>query len=313
MRGELIGVWSETWREIWTKLAKHPEFGDDLFPDLYRELVSEPVAPEQPPLPEEYTDDGELVRPEDIEARDAYDLAFKSYTQERAQYEEAVSGGHLSRRACRLILKEQLRSEADAVAALESAFAIVSSYGDEPFSNRYFLLVEQFLTKFSLRYDLRRPFSLHPTLPGIFARLIGDLRVATSQDVALSLLMHEFDESVRDLRDDQSSGKIKTCIHKQMNLLEAITQRCPGVTASSLGEMCDQVNTWPHVTVREAMKKLYGFASDYPGIRHAGNPASAIREIEMRDMVAVTVMLAGFVPYLSDRLNPVDIYRGAQL
>ena len=38
MRGEVIGVWSETWREIWSKLAKHPDAPDDLFCELFREL-----------------------------------------------------------------------------------------------------------------------------------------------------------------------------------------------------------------------------------------------------------------------------------
>ena len=311
MRGELIGVWSETWREIWSKLAKHLEFGDDLFPDLYRELVPGPVAPQQPPPPEEYTDEGELVRPEDIEARDAYDRAFKTYTLERARYEEAVSGGHLSRRACRDILKEQINSEAKAVAALESAYNIVSSYGDEAFSNKYFLLVEKFLTKYSLRYDLRRPFSLHPTLPGIFTRLIHELKGATAQDAALNAMMREFEEAVRDLRTDQSSGKIKSCIQKQINLLEAIGQICPGVTSNSLGQICEQVGTWPHDAVKDSMKKLYHFACDYPGIRHGGTAANQLREIEMRDLVSMSIMLAGFSPYLTDLINSDSVFRGS--
>lgn len=311
MRGELFEVWSETWREIWVKLEKHPEFGDDLFPDLYRELVAEPLPPQAPPPAEEYTEDGELVRPEDIAARDAYDLAFESFTQERAQYEEAVSGGHLSRKACREILKTQIRSEMDAVAAFERAYSVVSSYGDEKFSNRYFLLVEQFLKKYSLRFDLRRPFSLHPTLPGIFARLIHELKQATAQDAALNVMMREFEDAVRDLRTDKSSGKIKSCIQKQVNLLEAIGQNCPGVTSNTLGQICDQVGTWPHDAVKESMKKLYRFSCDYPGIRHGGTAAHQLREIEMRDMVAVSVLLAGFVPYLTDSLDSENIYRGA--
>jgi hypothetical protein len=40
MRGEFIGVWSECWREIWSKLAKHPKAPNDLFSELYRELVN---------------------------------------------------------------------------------------------------------------------------------------------------------------------------------------------------------------------------------------------------------------------------------
>ena len=39
MRGEFLPVWSETWRDIWLKLAKHPDAPDDFFSELYRELV----------------------------------------------------------------------------------------------------------------------------------------------------------------------------------------------------------------------------------------------------------------------------------
>jgi hypothetical protein len=59
------------------------------------------------------------------------------------------------------------------------------------------------------------------------------------------------------------------------------------------------------------MKDLYGFASDYPGIRHGGTPANALRPVEMRDMIAMSILLAGFTPYLSNGLNLETIYRGA--
>ena len=28
MRGEFLPVWTETWRDIWSKLAKHPDAPD---------------------------------------------------------------------------------------------------------------------------------------------------------------------------------------------------------------------------------------------------------------------------------------------
>jgi hypothetical protein len=291
-------------------MAKHPEFGDDLFSDLYRELVYEPRPPQEPPPPQELTPNGELARAEDIEARSTYERAFSLYEYARAQYEEAVSGGQLSRRALRSALKDQIRTEADAVGALERAFAVVSSYGDDAYRNRYFQLVDAFLQKFSLRYDLRRPFTLHPTLPGVFARLIRELKQAAARDTDLQMLMLEFEDAVRDLRADRSAGRIKTCIQKQVNLLEAMGRKCPGVTETTLGRICSQVGTWPHAKIMEAMKNLYGFASDYPGIRHGGTPANSIRDIEMRDLVAVTVLLTGFSPYLTDRINSDTVYRG---
>jgi hypothetical protein len=275
MRGEIIGVWSETWREIWSKLAKHPDAPDDLFCELYRELVAS--FAEQP---------------------DAQALA------------DIVDSPNQARKAFHQTKAAAFRGELALVEFIERAHNVVSDLGGDPLANHHFLLLEQFLEKFSLRYDLRRPLSLNPTLPGVFARLIRELKAATDRDAGLQALMLEFEDAVRDLRTDPSAGKIKTCIQKQVNLLEALGRRCPGVTENTLGRICGQVGTWPHAKLRDAMKDIYGFASDYPGIRHGGTPANSLRDIEMRDLVAVSVVLAGFSPYLTDLINSDTVYRG---
>ena len=131
-----------------------------------------------------------------------------------------------------------------------------------------------------------------------------------AQDKHLDSLMKEFENAIRGLRTDCSDGHIKTCIQKQVNLLEALGQNCPGVTKDTLGAICEQVGTWPHDKVKEAMMSLYKFTRNYPGIRHAGTPANALRTIEMRDMVAMSILLAGFTPYLTDQLNADSMYRG---
>ena len=171
-------------------------------------------------------------------------------------------------------------------------------------------LLTAFIEKYNLRYDLRRPCLLCPTLPGLFASLLADLRAIASRDAHLDALMHELDDAVRDLRIDRSEGRIKSCIHKQFNLLEAIGRTFPGVTRTSLGSICNQVGTWPHDKMKEAIQNLYMFASDYPGIRHAGTPANARRAIEMRDLVSMSILLAGFTPYLSDQLDVEALYSG---
>ena len=194
--------------------------------------------------------------------------------------------------------------------ALERAFNVFVGYGDEPFRNKYFLLTDRFLRKYNLRYDLRRPFTLHPTLPGMFARLVDEMKAYTMRDAHLHQLMQDFEDALRDLRDNPTPARMKTCMQKEFNLIEGIGQRCPGVTANTLGEICGQVAFWPHATLREAVKKLYGFRSNYPGLGHAGNPQGVLREIEMRDLVAVSVVLAGFSPYLTDQINSDTVYRG---
>ena len=275
MRGEIIGVWSETWREIWSKLAKHPDAPDDLFCELYRELVAA------------FADQPDVTALADI-----------------------VDNPEEARKAFRQTKAAAFRGELALVEFFERAHNVASDLGGDPLANRYFLLLEQLLEKYSLRYDLRRPLSLNPTLPGVFARLMRELKAATDRDAALRALMLEFEDAVRDLRADASAGRIKTCIQKQVNLLEALGRRCPGVTENTLGRICGQVGTWPHAKLRDAMKNIYGFASDYPGIRHGGTPANSLRDIEMRDLVAVCVVLAGFSPYLTDQINSDTVYRG---
>ena len=184
--------------------------------------------------------------------------------------------------------------------------------GDE-LTNRYFNLLTVFIGKFSLRYDLRRPCVLCPTLPGLFASLVRDLRALASQDLHLDQLMKEYEDAVRDLRFGCTAGRIKTCIAKQFMLLEAIGALDSDVTKNTMSDMCEQLDSWPHATIKEALKKLYGFASDYPGIRHGSHAKGALRAIEMRDLVAMSIVLTGFTPYLERRLSADAIYGGSRM
>ena len=206
---------------------------------------------------------------------------------------------------------EDLTGERGLVDFFENTHAILDDLGGDGLANQYFNLLAAFIDKFSLRYDLRRPCTLCPTLPGVFASLVRDLRTVTSQDMHLDSLMKDFEGSIRDLRTDCSDGRIKTCIQKQVNLLEAIGRACPGITEKELGGICNQLDTWPHRAIQASLKNLYGFACDYPGIRHGGTPASAIRIIEMRDMVAMCILLVGFTPYLTDQFDADLVYRGS--
>ena len=130
----------------------------------------------------------------------------------------------------------------------------------------------------------------------------------TRSDAHLDSLMKDFESAIRDLRTDLSEGRIKTCMQKQVNLLEALGRACPGVTDKELGGICNQVGAWPHSAVKASLGSLYGFTSDYPGIRHGGSPAGAIRGIDMRDLIAISILLAGFTPYLSHQLDAETIF-----
>jgi hypothetical protein len=311
MRGELLAVQSAIWPDIWVKLSKHKAAPKDLFSELYAALVPQPIPPNEPEASANLGPNGELVDPADIAARGKFELDQLAFNAARSDWEEAASGSPKARTRFRRELPIHVQSEADAVRVLEAAFDTVLDIGGDELASFYFNTVVRFIEKFSLRYDLRQPFSLHPTLPGIFARLVSQLKVASLGDAALHNAMLDFEESIRDIRSDSSPNRIKTCISKQMNLIEAIGQRAPGVKGNTLGLICDQVGTWPHNKVRDCVKNLYGFASDYPGIRHAGQPANQLRDIDMRDLIAVSVMMVGFSPYLTDLITAGDVYSNA--
>jgi hypothetical protein len=374
MRGEFIGAWSETRREVWQPLIDQflleTEDGapDDLFCELYRELSKALRKPtgesavnlllgDALALREAFEGAAQRGKPdlayeavreafdnsgaEEAEAADerraileaallrllrqpgaphldallmehARDAGRVQAAWERA-VERSINDPQSSRDEFEKITANEIAGERALVSFLEAVHGALEEFekpGDDSLTNRYFNLLDAFIEKFSLRYDLRRPCIICPTLPGVFASLVRDLRVLASADPHLDGLMKDFENAVRDLRQDCSDGRIKTCIQKQVNFLEAIGRMCPGVTGTTLGVICDQVGTWPHEKLKSAMKDLYGFASDYPGIRHGGTPASALRAVDMRDMVAMSILLAGFTPYLSNGLNPELVYRG---
>lgn len=308
MRGELLNVWDKVWSEIFVKLSKHKDAPTELFSELYDAIIPMPVPPPEPGEPTQYDEDGRLTDPAEIAAEEAYKEAFEAFNAARSHYEQAASGNTKARRWLRTEMPLHIISESKALQALAAVYGRVRDIGGDALSNRYFNLVEAFIDKYSLRYDLRRPFSMHPTLPGIFARMVRNLKSAAQADAHLANAFHEFEDALRDLTLEQTPNRIKTCISKQTNFLEAIGSLAPNVTGNTLGAICNQVGTWPHEKVKESVKGLYGFASDYPGIRHGGTPANQLREIEMRDLVSVCVVMFGFAPYLTDQLNSDDIY-----
>ncbi|WP_064747258.1 hypothetical protein [Lysobacter antibioticus] len=226
------------------------------------------------------------------------------------QLADIVDNQDQSREAFKAITSEDLASERRLLIFFEEAHAIISDLAGEAIAGLYVRLLVRFVEKFSLRYQVREPCVLCPTLPGIFSALARDLQRASEEDDHLYALFRDFENALRDLRDDNSDGRIKTIIQKQVNVLEAFGASCSGVRSSQLGAICGEIKSWPHSALRSSLSNLYGFASDYPGIRHAGNPRAALRPIEMKDLIALSVVLAGFTPYLRDNFDPSAVYWG---
>jgi hypothetical protein len=308
MNAELLPVWASTWPELWSRLAKSAEAPDDLFIGLVGELATEPQPPAVPlpPSPHAFDEAGALVDRATIRARDEYDKAQLLYNSARDKYVSALSSEPLAKQFFRGMLLK-ISSEYDAVKFLESVHESLIALEYNDLTNIYKKLVVEFLQKFSLRYEMRGPFSLRATMPGVFVKMMREIKIIACGDAHLRSLMEEFEEAFSDLREERTQAKIKTCLQKQFNLVEGLGGRYPGVTELTLGAMCNQLD-WPHATVKELGKKLYGFGSSYPGVRHAGNPQGVLRNLDMRDFVSLSLMLASFTPYVTHGLEADRCY-----
>jgi hypothetical protein len=310
MRGEFLGVQDQIFVEIFQPVEAQDDVDGSLFLDLFRDSIPQPVAPIDP-VPLELNEDSEIFLPGDIEADATYKAAFTRFQERLEAYTDASSREDQAWTYFQGFFVDQDTAETEIVKALEDAFDVLQEYGGDELSNEYYLTTERFLEKYSLRYDLRRPFSLHPTLPGIFAKLIRDLKAVSLNDANMAERLQDFEEALRDLKIDQTSRRIRICIQAQMNLLEAVTCRHPQAEGqATLGDMCKSLDTWPHKAVSGSLSSLYGFSSDFSGVRHGKASKGVKREIDMRDLVSMSVILAGFVPYLTEEIDSEAIYAG---
>ncbi len=264
MNGELLPVWDRSWQEVWLRLSKSSMAPKDIFVELVRGIASSPKQPIPPAVPPMSAFDakGILIDKTALNARLEYKVAMEEYAEIRNEYEAAL-GSELAARSFFRKLLSAVSNEAKAIDFLESAHATLVAYSDVRLVARFRKIVSDFITRFSLRYELRGAFSLHATVPGVFTKLMSEMRKLTAADPHLTDLLLEFEEAFSDLRTDQNPARIKTSLQKQFNLLEALGQKCPNVSETTLGAICNQLD-WPHATIKEVGKNSMGSGLTIP-------------------------------------------------
>jgi hypothetical protein len=273
MRGEFLGVWSETFREIWLPLTENPlnnedrGIREDIYCELYRVLA--PSLKDKPTV-------------------EALADIIDNPAQSREAFQKTSINDFAGERALGTFF--------------EAAHSALDEWAGDELSNRYFNLLAGFIDKFSLRYDLRRPCTLCPTLPGLLTSLVQHMRSTGKADAHLAKLNHEFEEALRDLRHGRTESRIKSCLTKQYILIEGIANTRGGTSGQTLGQRCNQAS-WPHPTLKAAAGNIYGFRSDYPGLGHAGNAAAVLRDVDDRELVGVSCMLLGVLPYVDPKID----------
>lgn len=282
MRGELRFAIDRVLSEVWQPMLNLEGCPENLLGEVYVSVSAfllEPIA--------------EFIREDDGSIRDVS-------VRIDARAAEAASDSLTAERFLGALSARDFDSEGRALRAVESAHETVAELGGEAFAEAHLSLLRAFIERFNLRYYLDDDALFWVTFPGVAAVIFRELRMASLEHPHLSQELDAFEHALAECLKDPIETRIKTAIQKQFNVLEAFGTRHPSVSGNTLGRMLDEVASWPHAALPEVGKGLYKFACDYPGIRHGGTFESALRPLDLRDLVGVAMSLVGLTPYLSD-------------
>jgi hypothetical protein len=191
---------------------------------------------------------------------------------------------------------------------LPAAYEVISEYGIPGYDEHLKLLLRQFLRKYNLRYRLDDPFKLRFLLPGSFSNLYAELQRVAAKDKHLSELIRDFEHAFNEYAHSNDPTDLKTCIQKANNLAEGLASNTMNYPAkNTLGALCDQIKSWPHDKVRDSLKNLYSFCSDYAGVRHGGRPTTCTRALDQKDCVLTCLLLLTFSGYLTPGVDAQEI------
>jgi hypothetical protein len=271
MSGNLRHTWEYLTDELWTPLADYSAHDAAAPPDLFSDLFA---------AAEEFLS----PRPTDIEMEEARNDPDKACSRFLA------------------LKGTDFTSESAIVNFLEKAQTVIADYEISGFDYLYRRLLRDALRKFNLRYRLDEPFILRFLLPGSFTNLYAELHRVNVGNADLASLWFDFESAFDQYARTQTDSDLKTSIAKASNYLEGLASATNGKTGT-LSKLCDSLSDWPHDKIKDTVKSLYGFCSDYPGIRHAGTPGNRKRQLDPRDSVAINVTLMALAAYLASGLD----------
>jgi len=269
--GSLRHAWVYFASELWEPLAGYSGKDGEAPPDLFSDLFA---------AADEYLS----PRPTNSELQEARNDPMKA------------------RQRFLLLQGTDFVSESAIVSFLEAAYEVIAEYEIAVIEDLYCRLLGDALRKFNLRYRLDEPFVVRFLLPGSFTNLYAELHRLNGVSGHLASLLIDFEKAFDRYARTQDPTDLKTCIAKASNYAEGLASATRG-TPGTLGALCDQLTDWPHDKMRDALKSLYKFCSDYPGIRHAGDPNGVRRGLAIRDLTLASLLLVTFSGYLSPSID----------
>lgn len=277
MIGNIRERWEFTWADIWEPLGSLPQAPLDLYIQLYRTSID--------------------------------------YLRRKPRYQDLeiiVNNPETAFDAFRELQGKQFRDEMAVVQFLERAHGLFMEIGSRILVRRYGEYVSKFLQKYNLRYETAEPFALRVRLPALYGDIYEQLRQVNATSPHLAQLMNDFEISFSDFVRTRAQRDLTAAIHRASNYAEGIAAVSLNTQGGDLNSLCDRLTNapyrvWPHTAVRQIIKDLYRFCSDYPAIRHAGTPNSRLRDLNVKDTIIVSALFFAASGYLHQQVSLNDV------
>jgi hypothetical protein len=277
MNGNLRERWEYTWSDIWEPLGSLQQAPRDLYVQLYRTSVD-----------------------------------FLRRKPSNQELTEIVNNSEAAFLAFQYIQGKNFKDEMSAVQFLERAYILINDFGSKILVKRYGEYVSKFLKKYNLRYETATPFSLRVRLPAVYGDIYDELRQVNETNPHLSQLMTDFEISFSEFARTKTQQNLTAAIHRASNYAEGIAAVALNRQGDDLNSLCDRLTNaphrvFPHTAVRQVIKDLYRFCSDYPGIRHAGTPNNRLRDLTVKDTIIVSTLFFAASGYLHQQVSLMDV------
>lgn len=289
MSGRLVDAWQHTWPEIWEPLSMNDSAGAEFFMDLFP-LVFKALRP--------------FRQPAAGESQVGYEAAKHLWDQRNA------AAGTDSKAADALMRSwspSDFLSDGSLARSFEAVFKFLFDPEARGLSAHFAVLTAQFLRSRNIRYRLVSPYELRPHVSGLFANLVAQVERGVAADEGLRELLQEFEHALNQASRSHAESDVKTCIAKAANLAEGIAGKHPDAGGGTFADHCNTFKKWPHNGLKNAFKNIYGFCSDYPGIRHAGNPKGKLRGLDTSDSIVAALVLVSSTGYFAANLDFAEI------
>lgn len=267
-RGFFGPVWESMGNEVWLPLAQQPGLSEETFSDLLRDAATCLLTEVDP---------GALA--------------------------DAISEPQRSLSLIVTLSANNFRGESGILRFLSKASESISEANGEIVAAEYFRLVGAFVWAHGLRYRIESPFEFSISASGMMTGLTEELQRLARTDSHRADMFRDLESALHDVRLGASPARVKKCVHAHFNFLESLASGHDSVRASTLSAQVKEITSWPHAAIAASLTNLYGFASDYPGIRHGGTASGALRDLRLLDLAALTSALVGFTPFLSDSFD----------